>query len=183
MAWYDNDETIRVWLKTKYSYEPSTGIITDRVKGASVGGINKKTGYLFVMLYEPLINLRATAYGHRLAWFLYHGEWPEKDLDHKNNKRADNRIENLRLATTTQNAQNTPKQSRSRRGGCYSKFKGVCWHKRDLCWVAGIQVNGKRINLGEFKEEAEAAEAYKAAAEFYFGEFANLKPSPGPCQK
>ncbi len=172
MAWYDNDETVRVWLKTKYSYEPRTGTITDRVKDASVGGINKKTGYLFVMLYEPLISLRATAYGHRLAWFLHHGEWPERDLDHENNNRADNRIENLRLATPIENARNRGKQNRSRRGKCHSNFKGVSWHKRDQCWVAYIQVEGKRIHLGEFLEEAKAAEAYKAAAELHFGNFA-----------
>ncbi len=173
MAWYDNDETVRLWLRTKYSYDPNTGIITDRAKDVSVGGINKKTGYLFVMLYEPLINLRATAYGHRLAWFLHHGEWPERDLDHENNNRADNRIANLRLATSVQNAQNKLKASRYGNRACHSKFKGVCWHKRDLCWVAYIKVNGKRIHLGEFLEEAKAAEAYQAAAELYFGDFAN----------
>jgi len=33
-------------------------------------------------------------------------------------------------------------------------------------------VDGKRIHLGEFKEEEKAAEAYRAAAAHHFGEFA-----------
>lgn len=179
MAWYDNDETVRIWIRAKYSYEPTTGVITDRASGKSVGGINRKTGYLFVMMYDPLIKLRATAYGHRLAWFLHYGEWPEQDLDHENNHRSDNRVANLRLASNTQNAQNKVKQLTSRRGDCHSKFKGVSWHKRKKRWVANIYADGKPIFLGEFLEEAKAAEAYQAAAELHFGDFANTKLNPG----
>lgn len=172
MAWYENDPDVRAWLVEKYEYEPSTGAIKDRATGRAVGGVNNETGYRYIMLYNPGINLRGTAYAHRLAWFLHHGEWPSEDLDHVNHERADNRIENLRLATNSQNAQNKLKAKQYGNRPCHSRYKGVTWHKRRSFWVAHINHNGKRLFLGEFACEESAAEAYRLKAAELFGEFA-----------
>lgn len=172
MAWYDNDEKVRDWIRTKFSYEASTGVISDRASGVEVGGINSRTGYRFIGLFETSIKLRATAYAHRLAWFLHYGEWPSKDLDHKNRVRTDNRIENLRECTQLENTRNRAKQPAYGDRTCRSTHKGVTWHKRRQRWMARIQVEGRRIHLGEFDSEEVAAEAYRAAAAYHFGEFA-----------
>ncbi|MCR4324148.1 MAG: AP2 domain-containing protein [Candidatus Curtissbacteria bacterium] len=93
----------------------------------------------------------------------------DKTTDHKNFNGLDNRKENLRIGSWTQNMQNT----RSSKNG----FKGVFFandHKRIKRWRAEINVNKKRICLGYFKTSEQAGEAYNYAAKQYFGEFAYL---------
>lgn len=104
---------------------------------------------------------------HRVAWFLYYGEWPDKTVDHINGNRSDNRITNLRLATISENGYNrkTPQNNTS-------GFKGVSFHRG--LWQAQISVSGKNKFLGRFASREEAAAAYGKSALQYHGEFANL---------
>ncbi|MGA1567624.1 MAG: AP2 domain-containing protein [Methylophilaceae bacterium] len=92
----------------------------------------------------------------------------EKIIDHIDHNGLNNRRENLRICTVTQNAAN----QRKRKGS--SNFKGVYWNKRDQVWRAGIGYKGKDLHLGHFKDELEAAKAYDKAAKDLWGEFANL---------
>jgi hypothetical protein len=87
---------------------------------------------------------------HRLIFFWHHGVMPEQ-IDHINGIRDDNRIENLRPATSSENAQN-------RIASSVSGTKGVYWHKQINRWVASICVNRKNIHLGSF-EDIDAAKA------------------------
>jgi hypothetical protein len=90
-------------------------------------------------------------------------------MDHINRDACDNRRANLRLATHSENLVN----SKKRRDGKTSQFKGVSWFKPIRSWRADITVNRKQINLGYFKDETSAARAYDEAAKAIYGEFAN----------
>lgn len=101
--------------------------------------------------------------------------------DHANGNGLDNRRENLRDATHSENARNSRKMQ-----GTTSQFKGVHWHAKRACFAAFLRVpnddggSGRRTWLGYFTDESNAAHAYDAAAREYFGEYAALNfPRPG----
>ena len=89
--------------------------------------------------------------------------------DHKNHNRLDNRKSNLRLCTPAQNQYNKrPKK------GCASRYKGVVLRRDCKRWRAQIRYHHKRIHLGDFDDQMEAAMAYDDKAAELFGEFAYL---------
>ncbi len=97
---------------------------------------------------------------------------PPKHLlvDHINRNGLDNRRANLRLATHAQNSQNrTP----CTKAGKTSKYKGVYWQRGRNKWRSYIRANNKRIFVGHFDSEVEAAKAYDEAARKYHGQFAS----------
>ena len=94
-------------------------------------------------------------------------------VDHINGNPLDNRKSNLRICTQSQNARNVSKTIRK----TSSIYKGVYYAERNKNkWQAyiGGQNKTKRINLGSFKTEKEAALAYNKAALEIYGEFANI---------
>jgi hypothetical protein len=98
-------------------------------------------------------------------------------VDHRNRYGLDNRRNNLRITTNSQNGANANKSRRR----SSSRFKGVSWHKRIGKWSAHIGIKYKLIHLGYFAEELDAARAYDAAARKHFGDFAkcNLSTKKG----
>lgn len=119
------------------------------------------------------VNRRAYL-AHRVAWAIHHGSWP-KMIDHRDGNRANNRIDNLREATRAENAINSKKQSRP----TSSAHRGVCLPTRTGRWVAYLTINGRRVHLGTFESEADAAAARSAAEIAAYGDFSpsSLKTS------
>ena len=104
----------------------------------------------------------------RLAYLYVTGKWPECQIDHINCIRNDNRWDNLRNATQSQNQANRPP-----RKGKKFKLKGVSIKPHlPKPYVAQICKDGKYYHLGCFSTEEEAHEAYRKAANKLHGEFA-----------
>lgn len=91
---------------------------------------------------------------------------PNIQIDHKNGNKLDNRKNNLRLVTNQENQFNQKKRNTS------NKFKGVRLNKKANKYVSYITLNYKRIHLGYFENEIEAAKAYDKKAIELFGEYA-----------
>ena len=106
---------------------------------------------------------------HRIIW-VYHYDTISSNLqiDHIDGNKTNNMIENLRLATHSQN------KSNNKRVYCNSKSNilGVHWSKTKRKWVSQIRKNKKAIHLGCFVNQEDAIAARKAAELQYFGEFA-----------
>ena len=84
-------------------------------------------------------------------------------VDHVNGNKFDNRKSNLRVATYSENCQNTGPKKNNTTG-----FKGVSRHGNK--WRASIMVNRKNVHLGSHETPELAAEAYDLAAIKFFGE-------------
>jgi hypothetical protein len=105
---------------------------------------------------------------HRVVFALYHGRWPDGQLDHADRNRLNNRLGNLREATQQQQRWN------SATWGKASKFCGVS-RKCGGSWQASCaDQSGRRHYLGSYPSEAEAALAYNEAAQKWHGQFARL---------
>lgn len=132
-----------------FTYNKETGEIRWRVaihranhKAGDIAGTSDNNGYRI---------LRIDGRGfkaHRVAWLLTYGVWPKSILDHINKITSDNRIENLREVTYSQN------QSNSR------KFKGV--YEGRASFYSQITHDGKKIYLGSFATKELAKLAYEA---------------------
>ena len=145
-------------------YDPGTGLFTRKApsgtaKRGSVAGCVRPDGYIY-------ISVRGKQFlAHRLAWFYVHGYWPENHTDHIDRDRQNNRIANLRPATSSQNVLNSSKSKANSSG-----HKGVYWSSSRGKWIAQICLNRRPRNLGGFDALADAVAARKAAETKELGE-------------
>ena len=145
-------------LREMLSYDAERGVLywknclKDCLNGKPAGGLNPKDLYICVHIRGRLFK------AHRIIWAMHYGEWPNKFIDHIDQCRSNNRIENLRLADAVVNGRN-------RRIGVTntSGALGVCFDKRKKNWRAAIKDHGREIYLGSFKDRESAVSARKAA--------------------
>ncbi|HID4300450.1 TPA: HNH endonuclease [Escherichia coli] len=126
---------------------------------ARVGNLGKNGYYNFT--YQG-----RTYLVHRLIYWLHKSEWPEF-VDHENGNRHDNRIENLRPSTRSQNAVNVGVKKHNTTG-----FTGV--RKRGDKYQADIHFHGKRLCISGYETVETAALARDLLAYWFNGEFARF---------
>ena len=146
-------------VKELFNYNSATGIFTRRInigntKIGDIPGSPDKDGYI-----DMCIDRRKYK-AHRLAWLYCFGKFPNGVIDHINRIKTDNRIENLRDVTISENCKNLPKPSTNTSG-----HLGVTWCKGK--WQASIHINKKYIHLGRFSNIEKAAKARKAAEQLH----------------
>lgn len=132
-----------VWVKKKYK---------PHLIGKPAGSINTY-GYVSIGLYGK------DYLAHRLVWLYVHGNWPVNDIDHINGNRLDNRIENLRDVTRSENLQNLRKAKPTNKLGVL----GVSKNYPSGGFSARIRINGEIVRLGSFETVELANAAYLAS--------------------
>jgi hypothetical protein len=157
------------------AYDEQTGRLswTDkhywrRLHGKPAGVISGlKTGKPYIR-----ITFRDILYSaHTLIWFLKTGDWIPRGIDHRDGNGLNNRWDNLRHATESQNNANrrTPKNNQL-------GVKGVEWcPSTSRSRPYRVYCKGKYV--GVFATIDEASRAYDTAAQQAFGEFARLNGS------
>ena len=152
----------------KELFEYRDGELFWKIKPAQRTKVGDKAGYTGNKWYSRVSIKGVRFLNHRIIFLYHHGYLP-KIVDHIDRNTFNNRIENLRESTQSQNCMNTKSRKASS-----SKYLGVSWFKRDKNWAAYVQINGKKKFLGYFTSDTEAAAVYDKAAREHYGEFANL---------
>tara|TARA_R100000231_G_scaffold43392_1_gene37706 strand:+ start:199 stop:729 length:531 start_codon:yes stop_codon:yes gene_type:complete len=155
-------------LKEYLDYNPDTGILTwikrptNSVKVGQEAGSKNSKGYI-------TITFKGEKYlAHRIAYYMYHGVDPlEKLVDHKEEPKTNNKINNLRLASSSENGMNRVNLASNNTSG----VTGVSWAKDIKKWLSMICLDGVNKNLGYFTNKEDAIQARKEAEKKYFGRF------------
>ena len=165
---YNSQNGEFVWLERPLSsFVSYRGFRTWNSRYAGkVAGTLSSDGYFAISIFKQRF------LSHRLAWAMHHDEWPENDIDHINGVRSDNRIDNLRSVTRSENRKNAALHGRNTSG-----VSGVNWFSPASLWRARIGVDGETIDLGYFKTKDEAIISRKKAESHY-----NYHPNHGRAQ-
>ena len=148
-------------LKQLFRYDPQTGALLSLQAGSEVGYVNN-IGYRQIYIDGRIYSV------HRLVWKLVHGAAPRGEIDHINGNPSDNRLVNLRLASSSENNRNRKLSARNKTG-----VKGVFWVTKARRYRAVVGHNRQYHILGHFVDFDEAVAVADAARKQLHGEFAN----------
>ena len=152
-------------VRRLFEYDPVTGNLIWRSdkklrRSGKIAGCSDNNGYIVLKVAGKKY------YAHRLIWLWSFGEFPEKSIDHINGHPYDNRLINLRLATSQENHQNQKINMCT-----YSGFKGVTYIKSTGHWCVHITINDKTTYHGTYTSKEAAIKARIAIELKYFGKF------------
>lgn len=128
--------------------------------GKIAGSVNKR-GYRCICVDYKIYK------AHRLVFLYHHGYLPEQ-IDHIDQNQSNNRVENLRPATSGQNSMNRG-MMRNNTSGC----KGVFWDKDQNKWRVAVRIGRKLKSFGRYVDKELADLVAIMAREKYHKEFAN----------
>lgn len=154
-------------LELLYSYNPETGeFIHKTYRGGRGDGPGSAAGVIMSHGYVAM-SIRGKQFTvHRLAWVWMTGKWPEKEIDHINGNRADNRWCNLREADRSQQSQNGKIRNTNKAGRL-----GVFYDKARDQYTASIERRGRKWRK-RFDTFELAIAARERAEKEWFGEYA-----------
>ena len=127
---FDTGEIL--WVKYPKNY--------NKINKPKIAGRLHYSGYRIITLMNKGVM------AHRLIWAVYYNKWPDGSLDHIDGSKSNNSINNLRIATRSQNAYNCGPKKISTSG-----YKNVQWDKDTNKWRVRVTVNGKRHHIGRFE--------------------------------
>lgn len=169
------------YLKECFDYDSETGNLTWKErplhhfknKNTMKSMNTKHSGFIAGSIsngryLSVIINLKSYR-NHRIIWKLVYGADPFEQIDHIDGNKFNNKINNLREATNSENQHNEGLRKTNTSG-----FKGVSFDKWFGLWVAHIGLNNKQIKLGRFKNKEDAIEAVISARVSYHKEFTNF---------
>lgn len=136
-------------LRAEMLYDPETGEFWQ--DGKRIDRL-RKNGYVYVSC------LGKKHRANRLAWYYVHGVWPQNEIDHRDQNKANNKLENLREATRGFNQENRTKAHKHNKLG----ILGVS-ETRSGTYTAAISIQKRHCHLGTFPTPQEAHAAYLGA--------------------
>jgi hypothetical protein len=159
---YDGASGIVRWkIRPAHHFKSkSSCMMVNTRNGGDVVGYKIKSGHLVVRLSGK------NALLHRVVWKIWYGNDPDNLIDHADGNQANNKIENLRISTHSQNCHNQ-KLGKNNTSG----FTGVWFNKQINKYAAEIMFHRKKISIGYFKTAEEASEARVKKSIELFGEF------------
>jgi len=173
LLFYDPDTGLFLWKprplrfcvegRGRYTRERNKSVFDSNYAGKPALTCHNPNGYLRGNLFGRSLM------AHRAAFACVLGRWPKGQVDHINGVRDDNRWENLREATNQQNQWNSSSAKNSS-----SRYVGVSWDTYACKWGAYICPENRKVHLGYFSCEIEAAKVRDRAAKEVFGEYARI---------
>jgi hypothetical protein len=146
-------------------FEYRDGDLIRKVSTSTRAPVGSVAGYASRDGYRRITINRKKYKAHRLVFLMHHGYLPQF-IDHIDNERSNNRIENLRPATHGENLCNQAIASHNTSG-----FKGVSWNKQHKKWYVQVQKDGKKHDGGYHDTAEEANQAAIKLREKLHGEF------------
>ena len=157
------------YLRQRLRYDPETGLLYWREYSPfsmrwnskypdRVAGLINPRGYRRVCVDDKVYH------AHRIIWAMEYGDWPDKEIDHVDGDKTNNRLSNLRVVDRVENGRNLSIASNNTSG-----VTGVSWNKQRNKWTVRIKANGYYHYLGLFFSFDEAVKVRKdAEARFGF---------------
>lgn len=155
---YDKEEGILRWRNASGRY--------GRYPAGSPAGSPNAEGYFQVRVDGQSYRIC------RLIWLHITGEWPKHQIDHIDRNPANDKWENLREATSSQNTANRGK-NKPDKASCPLKGVQAVQKRKSIRYRANAAKDGQRFHLGYFDTPEEAHAAYVRASEELHGEFAS----------
>lgn len=151
---YDPETGVFTWLKRplKHFKTINSYSSTNTMRAGTEAGAINSHGYCHIRIDG------VTHKAHRLAWLYTYGRLPVKHLDHINHFKTDNRIENLREVTRSENGKNVGIPASNTSG-----YLGIDKRKDTGKWRVRLKIDGKQKNIGSYETLEQAVRAWEKA--------------------